>query len=87
MVKIAEDLWCWHHNVSECYYHIQLAIKYRRSIKKGDCRDYVRIQGTVSGRGGDRRIIENYIKKQGREEDIKQLKLLELKTPCALGTG
>ena len=77
MVKIVEDLWCWHHNVLECYYHIQLAIKYRRSSKKGDGRDYVRIQGTVSGRG-DRRIIENYIKKQGREEDIKQLKLFEL---------
>ena len=33
--------------------------------------------GTVSGRG-DRKIIESYIKKQGREEDIKQLKLFEL---------
>jgi len=33
--------------------------------------------GTVSGRG-DKRIIENYIKKQGREEDIKQLKLFDL---------
>jgi hypothetical protein len=32
--------------------------------------------GTVSGRG-DRKIIENYIKNQGREEDIKQLKLFE----------
>ena len=32
--------------------------------------------GTVSGRG-DRRIIENYKKKQGREPDIKQLRLFE----------
>ena len=32
---------------------------------------------TVSGRG-DKNIIENYIKKQGREEDIKQLKLFDL---------
>ena len=32
---------------------------------------------TVSGRG-DREVIEKYIKKQGREEDIKQLKLFEL---------
>ena len=31
MVKITENLWYWHHNVSECYYHIQLTIKYRRS--------------------------------------------------------
>ena len=33
--------------------------------------------GTVSGRG-DKNIIENYIKKQGREKDIKQLKLFDL---------
>ena len=32
MVKITEDNWYWHHNVSECYYHIQLTIKYRRSV-------------------------------------------------------
>ncbi len=32
--------------------------------------------GTVSGRG-DKTIIENYIKHQGREEDIKQLKLFD----------
>ena len=32
MVKITEDIWYWHHNVSECYYHIQLTIKYRRSV-------------------------------------------------------
>jgi len=33
--------------------------------------------GTVSGRG-DRKIIENYIRKQGRAEDIQQLRLFEL---------
>lgn len=32
---------------------------------------------TVSGRG-DRKIIENYIKNQGRAKDIKQLKLFKL---------
>jgi putative transposase len=32
---------------------------------------------TVSGRG-DREVIENYIKKQGRQADIVQLKLFEL---------
>ncbi len=32
---------------------------------------------TVSGRG-DRQIIEKYIEKQGRAEDIRQLKLFEL---------
>jgi len=33
--------------------------------------------GTVSGRG-NRNIIENYIKNQGREKDIKQMKLFDL---------
>ena len=33
--------------------------------------------GTVSCRG-DRKVIEEYIKKQGREKDIKQLLLFEL---------
>ena len=32
---------------------------------------------TVSGRG-TKKIIENYIKSQGREQDIKQLRLFEL---------
>jgi putative transposase len=32
---------------------------------------------TVSGRG-DREVIENYIKKQGRQADVAQLKLFEL---------
>lgn len=32
MVKITDDIWYWHHNVSECYYHVQLTIKYRRSV-------------------------------------------------------
>ena len=33
--------------------------------------------GTVSGRG-DKRVIENYIKNQGREEDIQQLRLFDI---------
>lgn len=24
------DMWKWHHNISECFYHIQLTVKYRR---------------------------------------------------------
>jgi len=32
---------------------------------------------TVSGRG-NRRVIENDIRKQGRQEDIKKLKLFDL---------
>ena len=149
MTKIDGDLWYWHHNVSEAYYHIQLTIKYRKSLfdeqvqntiletMKGFkerfvietthvgfdqnhvhflCRflpkysggQVIRLVksmtakqifktvpevkkflwggefwtdgyyfGTVSGRG-DRKIIERYIEKQGRKEDINQLKLFEL---------
>lgn len=32
---------------------------------------------TVSGRG-NKKVIEEYIKKQGREEDIKQLQLFDI---------
>lgn len=32
MVKITEGTWHWHHNVSECYYHIQLTVKYRKAL-------------------------------------------------------
>ena len=149
MPDIESEIWYWYHNVSECYYHIQLTIKYRKSlfVKKvedvivesmkgfkeryaieiqtvGFDRNHVHVLcrflpkysggqvirliksitsqavfrlvpeikkelwggefwtdgyyiGTVSGRG-DRRIIESYIKKQGRQEDIKQLRLFDL---------
>lgn len=32
MPKLDTDLWRWYHNVSECHYHIQVTIKYRRDI-------------------------------------------------------
>ncbi len=32
MVNTEEDLWHWHHSISECYYHIQLTVKYRKSM-------------------------------------------------------
>ena len=143
------DIWYWYHNVSECYYHIQITVKYRKSLlgKKvqkvmlesmGGFRERYEIEiqqvgfdqnhvhilcrflpkysggqvirliksitsrnifkevpevkkalwggefwtdgyyvATVSGRG-DKKIIEEYIRKQGREEDINQLTLFEL---------
>ncbi len=149
MVKLTDEIWYWHHNVSECYYHIQLTIKYMRSLFDKEIeqemleimdgfkeRYYIDIQtvgydknhvhllcrflpkysggevirliksitsrllfrkfpeikrqlwggefwsdgyyiGTVSGRG-DKGVIENYIKNQGREKDIKQLKLFDI---------
>ena len=32
MIDISKDVWRWYHNVSECHYHIQLTIKYRRAV-------------------------------------------------------
>ena len=149
MITLDGDIWYWHHNVSESYYHIQLTIKYRKSlfnekiegivteIAKGLferydiqvshigfdknhvhflCRFLPKYSGgqvvrliksitakrifqiapevkkelwggefwtdgyyfaTVSGKG-DRRIIEKYIEKQGRKDDVRQLRLFEI---------
>ena len=149
MVDLTEVIWYWHPNVSECYYHIQLTIKYRRSVFQeaiekemlkimsgftkryyieistvGYDKNHVHILcrflpkysggqvirliksitsrllfqefpeikkqlwggefwsdgyyiGTVSGRG-DKGVIEDYIKNQGRESEIKQLKLFDM---------
>ncbi len=30
LVRPTEGNWCWHHKVSECHHHIQLAIEYRK---------------------------------------------------------
>jgi putative transposase len=32
MTNIESSIWHWYHNVSECFYHIQLTIKYRKSL-------------------------------------------------------
>src|SRR3989338_7652248 len=148
MPDIDGDLWRWYHNVSECYYHIQLTVKYRKALLNevvqetireamegfkeryaveislmGYDRDHVhvlcrflpkysggqvikvmksisaklvlmRVPGvkqelwggefwtdgyyiaTVSGKGS-KGVIEEYIRNQGRENDLKQLKLFE----------
>jgi len=41
MVNIEKDIWHWYHNVSECYYHIQLTIKYRKSLFKKETEDVI----------------------------------------------
>jgi len=141
--------WYWYHNVSECYYHIQITIKYRKSLfnpevekmmlmtlsgfkerfaidihEVGFDQNHVHLLlrflpkysggdvigllksttssqifkfvpsikkelwggefwtdgyyiATISGRGS-KAIIEAYIKNQGREKDIPQLKLFPL---------
>ena len=142
-------MWHWYHNASECYYHVQITVKYRKSLlnKKveevimesmkgfkeryaieishvGFDQNHVHLLlrflpkysggqvikvvksitaknvfravpeikkelwggefwtdgyyiATISGRG-NRTIIENYIKNQGREQDIRRLRLFEL---------
>ena len=32
MPNLEQPLWRWYHNVSECFYHIQLTIKYRKAV-------------------------------------------------------
>ncbi len=143
------QIWYWYHNVSECYYHVQITIKYRKSLLNKKVEDTIMksIKGfkeryaieisnvgfdqnhihlllrflpkysgsqvikiiksitaknvfkavpeikkelwggefwtdgyyiaTVSGRG-NKVVIENYIKNQGRERDIKQLSLFDI---------
>ena len=149
MIKRERDIWKSNHNISECDYHIQLTIKYRRSVLtpeieqtiKEACsgfryRYYIDIKqigfdqdhvhlfarflpkysggqvirliksitanqifkkhhkvkeflwggefwtdgyyiGTVSPHG-NKHVIINYIKNQGREKDVDQLKLFDL---------
>lgn len=149
MTNIEKDIWYWYHNVSEAYYHIQLTIKYRKSLFNQRTEKIIleTLQGfkdryaieishvgfdknhvhfllrflpkysggqvirlikittakqifkqvpeikkelwggefwtdgyyfsTVSGKG-DKKVIERYIEKQGRGDDINQLKLFNL---------
>ncbi len=149
MPDIEGDMWYWYHSISEPYYHIQLTIKYRKSLFGSEtekvmletikgfkeryaieishvgfdknhvhflCKFLPKYSGgqiirliksivareifrkipevknelwggefwtdgyyfaTVSGKG-DRQVIEKYIEKQGRADDIKQLRLFEI---------
>ncbi|MDP3900417.1 MAG: IS200/IS605 family transposase [bacterium] len=149
MTNINSPIWHWYHNVSECYYHIQITVKYRKAlldervqaviqeslagIKEryaieishyGFDQNHLHILtqflpthsggqvvrtiksisakrvftqvpdirkelwgsefwtdgyyiATVSGHG-NKKIIENYILNQGRQEDVRQLKLFNL---------
>jgi putative transposase len=29
---VEEEIWYWYHNISECYYHIQLTVKYQKVL-------------------------------------------------------
>lgn len=149
MKDAKRDMWYWYHNISECYYHIQLTIKYRRSVlmpkvegvirealsaiseryaieisEAGFDQNHIHLLArflpkysggqvirllksitakavfanapevkqtlwggefwtdgyyiaTISGHG-NRTVIENYIRNQGREKDIPQLRLFDV---------
>ena len=149
MTDQERDIWYWYHNISECYYHIQLTVKYRRSVldkhvqaviletikgfkeryaidisELGFDQDHIHLLcrflpkysggqvirtlksitskavfeqvpaikqtlwggefwtdgyyiATISGRGS-KAVIEQYIRNQGREKDIPQLRLFDL---------
>ena len=149
MVDLDSKMWHWYHNISECYYHLQLTIKYRKALlnKKLEkvivdtmsefkeryaiemneigfdrnhihilCRFLPKYSGgqvikiiksvtakqifrecpkikkelwggefwtdryyisTISGRGS-KKVIENYIRNQGREPDVQQLKMFSV---------
>ena len=32
MLNLEKDIWYWYHNISECHYHIQITVKYRKSL-------------------------------------------------------
>jgi putative transposase len=32
MVNLDHEIWRWYHNISECYYHIQITVKYRKAL-------------------------------------------------------
>ena len=34
MVEVEEGIWRWYHNISECYYHVQITVKYRKALLK-----------------------------------------------------
>jgi REP element-mobilizing transposase RayT len=148
MINIKSDIWHWYHNISECYYHIQITVKYRKALinkktekvilesisgikeryaievshvgfdqnhvhlltrflpkysggqviklvkslsAKAVFREVPEVKNelwggefwtdgyyiaTISGKG-NKAVIERYIKNQGREKEIEQLKLFE----------
>jgi len=42
MVDTNGQLWRWHHNVSECHYHIQIAVKYRKALLDDEVQQVIR---------------------------------------------
>lgn len=45
--KKERDIWYWYHNISECYYHIQLTVKYRKALLSDEVQRI--IKATMAG--------------------------------------
>jgi len=41
------DIWYWYHNISECHYHIQLTVKYRKVLLNSEIQQV--IKATMTG--------------------------------------
>ena len=148
-IDAKDGMWYWYHNISECYYHIQITVKYRKSVldeavqkiilatftgfkeryaiainevgfdqnhihllcrflpkySGGEVIGFIKSQtssqvqkfvpsikkelwggefwtdgyyiATISGKGS-KHVIEQYIRNQGREKDLGQLRLFTL---------
>ena len=40
------DIWYWYHNISECYYHIQLTVKYRKTLLNDEVQRIIKAEMT-----------------------------------------
>lgn len=41
MTSVEGDIWRWYHNVSECNYHIQITVKYRKTILDSEVKEII----------------------------------------------
>ena len=92
MTNIDHGAWHWYHNVSECYYHIQLTVKYRRSVLNAGVQTAIleswkgvkeRYAIDVSHVGFDQNhihIMAQFLPKYSGGQVIKLLKSISAKT-------
>ena len=79
------EIWYWYHNISECHYHIQLTVKYRKALLSEDVQRI--IKATMTG------YKERYtldVSEIGFDHDRRRTTYAiptAFLTPCALGAG
>ena len=92
MTNVESKIWHWYHNVSECYYHIQLTIKYRRAVLNESVQQAIldswkeikeRYAIEISHVGFDQNhihILSRFLPKYSGGQVIKLLKSISAKT-------